>query len=713
MDESAKPPLGPIYPLSQSKVGALREFIDEHLAMGFIQPSNSPFGAPVLFVKKKDGSLRLCVDFQRLNAITRKDKYPLPLVSDLLAAPTKAKFFTKIDLRHAYHLVQIAPGDEWKTAFCTRYGSFEWLVMPFGLTNAPSSFQTFLNTIFADLFDVFVIIYLDNILIFSLNKEDHIKHVSEVFHRLRKHNLFTNGKKCLFHTDSVEYLGHTIGPGGLHMDPVKVKIIQDWPEPQKVKDVQSFLGFANFYRCYIHNYSNIVVPLTCLIQKNTPWNFSDKCRLAFSLLKNAFTSALVLTHWCPKLPLIVETDASEYALAAILSIQEASGDIHPIAFHSRTFSDSELNYDIHDKELLAIFDAFKLWQHYLEGSTYPIDVVTDHKNLEYFSTMKILSRCQAHWSEFLSGFNMVIRFHPGRLGTKPDTLTRRPNLYPKRGEKDVISTLNLKPIFSLDILSTSLRASVLLPITLHGITAMDIDKLNKEIISTLDTDDLAQSYLADINNTKYARWSKDTLGFIQIDQRIYVPPSGDLRLCVLCTYHDHPVSGHFGINKTLALLHREYTWPEVRTMVTDYCRSCTTCSRNKAKHHKPYGLHRQLPVPSCLWNSISMDFIEHLPTSEGLTSILVVVDHFTKQSIFIPTYDTITSAQLAELFVVHVFSKHGVPSHIMSDCGSEFVSHFFRSLGKALDMKLHFTSRYHPEGDGQTECVNQTLEQYL
>ena len=426
--------------------------------------------------------------------------------------------------------------------------------MPFGLTNAPSGFQRFLNTIFADLLDVFVIIYLDDILIFSLNEEDHIKHVSEVFRRLCKHNFFANGKKCTFHTDSMEYLGHIIGQGGPHMDPAKVKTIQDWPEPQKVKDVQSFLGFANFYRHYIHNYSDIVVPLTHLTQKNTPWDFSDKCRLAFSLLKNAFTSALVLTHWHPKLPLIVETNASEYALVAILSIQEASGDIHLIAFHSRTFSDSELNYDIHDKELLAIFDAFKLWQHYLEGSTYPIDVVTDHKNLEYFSTTKILSWCQACWSEFLSGFNMVICFCLGCLGTKPDAPTHHPDLYPKGGEKDIISTLNFKPIFSLDILSASLRASVLLPIALHGITDMDIDKLNKEIISALDTDNLAQSYLADINNTKYIQWSKDTLGFIWIDQRIYIAPSGDLRLCVLCTYHDHPISGHFSINKTLALL---------------------------------------------------------------------------------------------------------------------------------------------------------------
>ena len=251
----------------------------------------------------------------------------------------------------------------------------------------------------------------------------------------------------------------------------------------------------------------------------------------------------------------------------------------------------------------------------------------------------------------------------------------------------------------------------MLPTALHGVIAMDVDNLNKEIISTLDTDKAVQSYLADITNTQYARWSKDTLGLIQIDKRIYVPLSGDLHLRVLHSYHNHPVSRHFGINKTLALNRQEYTWPSIHTFVTDYCRSCTTCSQNKAKCHKPYSLLCQLPIPSCPWNSISMDFIEHLLVSKGFTAILVVVDRLTKQSIFIPMHDTITSTQLAELFVIHVFSKHGIPSHVTSDCGSKFVSHFFRSLSKALDMKLHFTSSYHLEGNGQTEHVNQTYIQ--
>jgi len=209
------------------------------------------------------------------------------------------------------------------------------------------------------------------------------------------------------------------------MSDAKVKTIQEWPELKKVKDIQSFLGFANFYRRFIFNYSDIVIPLTHLTRKNSPWNFDDDCRISFNTLKQAFTSAPILTYWVPDAQLVMETDVSDYALAAILSIMTKDNEIYPIAFHSRTFSTLELNYNVHDKELLAIFEAFKIWRHYLEGSASPIDIVMDHKNLEYFSTTKILTRRQARWSEYLSQFNLVICFCPRRLGTKPDALTRQ------------------------------------------------------------------------------------------------------------------------------------------------------------------------------------------------------------------------------------------------------------------------------------------------
>ena len=412
-----------MYSLSAKETEALREFIDEHLNIGFIRPSRSSHGAPVLFVRKKDGSLRLCVDFRGLNRLSKKDRYPLPLISDLLDAPKRARIYSKIDLRHAYHLVRIAEGDEWKTAFRTRYGSFEWLVMPFGLSNAPASFQRFMNDVFADLLDINVLVYLDDILIYSDNLEEHRKHVKEVLRRLRKHGLFARGDKCEFHKSEVEYLGYIISGEGLKMSEDKIKVIQDWPVPWKVKDIQSFLGFANFYRRFINGYSKITVPLTRLTKKGSLWEFTSACLQAFETLKLAFTSAPILVHYIPEAQLVVETDASDYALAAILSLW-INGELHPIAFHSRTFTSTELNYDVHDKELLAIFEAFKRWRHYLEGATHTVDVITDHKNLEYFATTKLLTRRQARWSEHLSQFNFIIRFRPGRLGTKPDSLTR-------------------------------------------------------------------------------------------------------------------------------------------------------------------------------------------------------------------------------------------------------------------------------------------------
>jgi len=246
----------------------------------------------------------------------------------------------------------------------------------------------------------------------------HRSHIKEILKKLQKVGLYVKAEKCEFYSDSVEYLGYVLSLSGLTMSNAKVKTIQEWPEPKKVKDIQSFLGFANFYRHFIFNYSDIVIPFTCLTRKDTPWNFDDKCRKVFNTLKQAFTFAPILTHWVLDAQLVMETNASDYALAAILSIITKDNEIHPIAFHSRTFSTPELNYDVHDKKLLVIFEAFKIWRHYLERSTLPIDVVTDHKNLEYFSMTKILTCRQARWSEYLLQFNLVICFCPGHLSTK-------------------------------------------------------------------------------------------------------------------------------------------------------------------------------------------------------------------------------------------------------------------------------------------------------
>src|SRR5258707_20517 len=392
VEEGAKPIHGPIYSLSPPELAALWEFLEEHTRSGFICPSKSPWGSPVLFVKKKDGSLCLCMDFHALNRVTEKDCYPLPLISDLLTYPAPARIYSKIDLKHAYHLVHIAKGDKPKTAFRTCYGSYEWRVMPFGLSNMPAAFQRFINEVLGDLMDICMVGYLDNILIYSDSLEDHRDHVCEVLHHLCMAGLYANLKKCKFHTDTVEYLGFILSPKGLQMDPTKVSTIQDWPEPRKVRDVQAFLRFTNFYWRFIHDYSEMTHPLNHLCKKAIPWHFGAEEGKAFRDLKEAFGSAPVLAHWAPNLPMTVEMDVSDGAIAGILSVTTEDGDIRPVAFYSHTLQSAKQNYDTHDKELLAIFEVFKSWQHFLEGLATAIDTVMDHKNLEYFTSTKKLTR---------------------------------------------------------------------------------------------------------------------------------------------------------------------------------------------------------------------------------------------------------------------------------------------------------------------------------
>jgi hypothetical protein len=390
-----EPPWGPIYNLSPTELEVLREYIEENLAHGFIRHSKSPAGAPIFFVKKKDGSLRLVVDYRGLNKVTIRNRYALPLISSLLERIGGAKHFTKIDLRGAYNLVRIRPGDEWKTAFRTRYGHFEYTVMPFGLTNAPAVFQHMANDVFRDFLDIFLIIYLDDLLIYSKTQEEHNIHVRKVLERLRKYGLYAKLEKCSFDSEQVEFLGYTISSKGIFMDPAKVKTILEWQPPRSVRDVQCFLGFANFYRKFIWNYSKIVLPLTQLTKKDQAFIWTNEADTAFTQLKKAFTSAPILAHIDPEKPFTIEADASDFALGSILSQPGKDGQSHPVAFHSRKFTAAEINYEVHDKELLAVVDSFEQWRHFLEGSPHQIIIYSDHKNLTYFQTARVLNRRQA------------------------------------------------------------------------------------------------------------------------------------------------------------------------------------------------------------------------------------------------------------------------------------------------------------------------------
>jgi hypothetical protein len=345
-----------------------------------------------------------------------------------------------------------------------------------------------MNKVFKELLDVCIVVYLDNILIYSDNPADHLQHVCEVLRHLCEHDLFAKVEKCAFSVDTTDFLGFIIGPDSLCMDDSKIQVICNWPTPWKVKDMQSFLGFTNFYHQFIAAYSDITVLLTRLMRKDVPWKWLLLCEDTFQLLKTVFTSAPILHHFDPSLPPIVETDMSDYAINTILSLQTNDGDIHLVAFYSHTLLGAQLNYDTHDKELLAIFQAFKTWQHYLKSPHHMINMITDHKNLEYFSSMKMLTCHQACWLEYLSAFNLVICFRPGKLGEKPNSLTCQADYYLKGGDRDytLANLQNLRPIFTQEHLATSLRTTRLCKVALDAASLVDSSILILDSVALLE-----------------------------------------------------------------------------------------------------------------------------------------------------------------------------------------------------------------------------------
>ncbi|KAK3570478.1 hypothetical protein QTP86_019826 [Hemibagrus guttatus] len=415
-----------IYPLSIPEEKAMEEYIKEALAQGYIRPSTSPAASSFFFVAKKDRGLRPCIDYRALNQITVKFRYPLPLVPAALEHPRGATVFTKLDLRSTYNLIRICEGDEWKTAFVTPTGHYEYLIMPYGLVNAPSVFQDFIHEVLREFLHRFVLVYIDDILIYSRNLAEHHHHIAEVLKPLREFQLFLKAEKCSFHQPSVQFLGCNIDRSGIGMDEGKVAAIRDWPTPTTVKELQRFLAFANFYRRFIWNYSSIANPLTSLLRnkpKSLPWTSSAE--EAFNTLKEAFTTAPLLVHPDPDRPFIVEVDASTTGVGAVLSQQQGNPSrLHPCAFFSRKLNPAEVNYDIGNRELLAVKLALKEWRHWLEGARHPFLVLTDHKNLEYLRAAKRLNPRQARWALFFTCFDFTISYRPGSKNTKADALSR-------------------------------------------------------------------------------------------------------------------------------------------------------------------------------------------------------------------------------------------------------------------------------------------------
>ena len=423
LEPGTEPPSRPPYRLSQEEMAELKKQLDELLAKGFIRPSVSPYGAPVLFVKKKSGELRMCVDYRMLNKATIKNKDALPLVDELFDQLHGAKVFSSIDLHKGYHQIRIKEQDVYKTAFRTRYGHYEFRVLPFGLTNAPAVFMWMMNDVLRPLLDKCVIVFLDDILVYSRSHEEHQQHLRQVLEILRKAKLYAKMTKCEFSKSSIPFLGHVISTDGIHTEPSKIKAVEAWPVPDNVNDLRSFLGLASYYRRFIKGHSKITAPLTHLTKKDVPFKWTEEEQEAFETLKRALITAPVLRSPDPELPYTVTTDASDVAVGAVLSQNDGSGD-RPVAFTSNTLNETRRRYSTYDKEMFAILEALRVWRPYLAGK--PFTIVTDHAPLQYLQSQATLSPRQARWLDRLSEYQFTIVYKPGRLNTVADALSRRP-----------------------------------------------------------------------------------------------------------------------------------------------------------------------------------------------------------------------------------------------------------------------------------------------
>ena len=407
-----------LYRMAPAEMAELKKQLEELLDKGFIRPSSSPWGAPVLFVKKKDGSMRLCIDYRGLNRVTVKNKYPLPRIDELLDQLKGAKWFSKIDLASGYHQIPLEPNDIRKTAFRTRYGHYEFVVMPFGLTNAPAAFMKMMNSVFRDFLDEFVIIFIDDILIYSKDEESHRKHLRAVLERLREHKLYAKLSKCSFWQKSIGFLGHIVSDQGISVDPEKIRAIKDWPRPRSATEVRSFLGLAGYYRNFVKGFGSLAQPMTRLTGKDVKFTWSEECEGCFSALKDMLTSAPVLVLPEADQPYVVYTDASITGLGCVLT---QHGKV--IAYASRQLRKHEGNYPTHDLEMAAVVFALKIWRSYLYGAK--VQILTDHKSLKYIFTQPELNLRQRRWMEFVADYDLDITYYPGKANLVADALSRR------------------------------------------------------------------------------------------------------------------------------------------------------------------------------------------------------------------------------------------------------------------------------------------------
>ncbi|KAJ0578410.1 putative nucleotidyltransferase, Ribonuclease H [Helianthus annuus] len=668
-DESQVINLKP-YRYQSAQKDVIEKLTKELMDTGVVRGSSSPFAAPVVLVKKKDGTWRFCIDYRRLNEVTIKNSYPIPLVDELFEELGNAVVFSKLDLRSGYHQIRMHDDDIQKTAFRTHEGLFEFVVMPFGLTNAPATFQALMNNIFKQFLRKFVLVFFDDILVYSSSWAAHFTHLKQVLMVLREQQLYAKKSKCTFGGTSVEYLGHIISNKGVSTDPKKIAAIKDWPIPVDVKQLRGFLGLTGYYRRFIKSYGVLARPLTDLLKKDAfVWN--DKATEAFEHLKGVLMSPPVLALPDMSKTFIIETDASGKGIGAVL-MQES----HPIAYISKALSPRQQALSVYERELLAIIFAVQYWHHYL--STGHFIIKTDQKSLKHLLEQKITTPLQQVWLSKLMGYDFEILYKQGSENGVADALSR-------------------------------VQSPALLAITVNTFDPSVWARIQNTWVADLALKQVLEELKNGKIHPKYS-WNGQVL-FLK--GKVAVGKDEKLQWDIISLCHDSVMGGHSGIHATVQRVRSMFAWKGLHKQVRNFIRQCTICQKAKYETVATPGLLQPLPIPNHVFSDISMDFIGGLPKSQGKDSIFVVVDRLTKYSHFMALTHPYSAAQVAQVFLDQVYKLHGWPDTIVSDRDPIFVSQFWKEFTALQGIQLALSTAHHPQTDGQTEVVNRCLESYL